>query len=127
MPREFSRSQRLGNQVLRTLGELLHSEVKDPRLENVSLTAVELSRDLSSARVYFSVLDPAADTTSAAEGLRSAAGFLRGRLGKAIKARHVPALVFVHDDSAEHADRLSRLIDSALESDTNSTADDERQ
>lgn len=115
MPREFSRSQRLGNEVLRALAELLHSEVKDPRLEDVSLTAVELSRDLSSARVYFSVLDPDKDVAPATEGLGRAAGFLRSRLGRAIKARHVPQLRFVHDDSAEHAQRISRLIDTALD------------
>ena len=61
MPREFSRNQRLGHQVQRTLSELLQFETKDPRLEGVSLTAVELSRDLSVARVYFSLLPPDAD------------------------------------------------------------------
>ncbi len=58
MPREFSRNQRLGNQVLRTLADLLRLEVKDPRVRGVALTAVDLSRDLSVARVYFSLLDP---------------------------------------------------------------------
>ncbi|MFQ5610070.1 MAG: ribosome-binding factor A, partial [Woeseiaceae bacterium] len=58
MAREFSRHERLGNQIQRTLSELLRFETKDPRLHNVSLTAVDLSRDLSVARVYFSLLDP---------------------------------------------------------------------
>ena len=58
MPREFSRNQRLGNQVLRTLNELLRFETKDPRLDGVSFSSVDLSRDLSVARVYFSILDP---------------------------------------------------------------------
>jgi len=120
MPREFGRNQRLGNQVLRTLSELLHFETKDPRLDGVSLTAVDLSRDLSVARVYFSLLDPKADPSEATEGLKRAAGFLRGKLGHAIKVRHVPELRFQHDDSAAEAVRLSKLIDSALEpQDTN--------
>ena len=85
MPREFSRNQRLGNQVLRTLSELLRFETKDPRLERVSLTGVDLSRDLSVARVYFSLLDPKKDVAPVFEGLDKACGFLRAKLGQAIK------------------------------------------
>lgn len=117
MPREFFRHQRLGHEVQRTLAELLQFEVKDPRVHNVSLTSVELSRDLSVARVYFSLIDPDADPAEALEGLERAAGFLRGKLGKAIKARHVPELRFVHDDSAAEAVRLSALIDRAVAAD----------
>jgi ribosome-binding factor A len=114
MPREFSRNQRLGNQLLRTLSEFLRTDVKDPRLDGVSLTAVDLSRDLSTARVYFSVLDPGRDIGPVTDGLASAAGFLRGRLGRAIKVRHVPELRFVHDDSAAKSAYMSRLIDTAV-------------
>ena len=120
MPREFSRNQRLSNEVLRTLNELLRFETKDPRLDGVSLTAIDLSRDLSVARVYFSMLDPAADPETVLEGLQSAAGFLRGKLGGAIKIRHVPELRFLHDDSAEHGAKISQLIDSALHADDHS-------
>lgn len=115
MPREFSRNQRLGNQVLRTLNELLRFETKDPRLEMVSLTAVELSRDLSYAQVHFSMLDPNADPAPVLEGLQRASGFLRGRLGREIKIRHVPELRFSHDDSAAEAQRISDLIEKAVE------------
>lgn len=119
MPREFSRNQRLGNQVLRTLNELLHFETKDPRLKLVSLTSVELSRDLSVARVYFSLLDPDGDAEQVLDGLLRASGFLRSRLGREIKIRHVPELRFTHDDSAAEAQRISSLIDGARESDQN--------
>ncbi len=114
MPREFSRNQRLGNQVLRTLSELLRFETKDPRLQLVSLTSVELSRDLSVARVYFSLLDPDADAAMVKDGLRCANGFLRSQLGRRIKIRHVPELRFHHDDSAAESQRISDLIDGAL-------------
>ena len=119
MPREFSRNQRLGNQVLRTLNELLRFESKDPSLKLVSLTSVELSRDLSVARVYFSMLDPNADPEPVQQGLERASGFLRGRLGREIKIRHVPELRFAHDDSAAEAQRISSLIDGALKADKN--------
>ena len=69
MPREFARHQRLGNQVLRTLSEVLRSETKDPRLRKVSLTRVDLSRDLGIARIYFSLLDPEQPVEPVLEGL----------------------------------------------------------
>jgi len=117
MPREFSRNQRLGNQVLRSLSELLRFETKDPRLDGVSLTAVDLTRDLSVARVYYSMLDPNAEAAPVQAGLEKASGFLRAKLGQAIKVRHVPELRFEHDDSAAEGQRISDLIEGALNSD----------
>lgn len=114
MPREFSRNQRLATEVMRTLSDVLRTETKDPRLDSVSLTAVEISRDLSIARVYFSLLDPDADPAPALAGLQSAAGFLRSKLGRAIKVRHVPELRFAHDDSAAEGARMDALIRNAL-------------
>ena len=114
MPREFARHQRLGTQIMRTLSELLRFETKDPRLQDVSLTAVDLSRDLSVARVYFSLLKPDGSPEEAQRGLENAAGFLRSKLGHEIKVRHVPELRFIHDDSAEHGMKISELIDGAL-------------
>ena len=119
MPREFSRNQRLGAQVLRTLSELLRFDVKDPRLNGVSLTAVEMTRDISVAKVYFSLLNPDDDPNPALQGLQRASGFLRGKLGSVLKIRHVPELRFLHDDSVAHAIEISRLIDNANNADTN--------
>lgn len=104
--------------MLRTLNELLRFESKDPRLEGVTLTAVDLSRDLSVARVYYSLLDPEGDPAPVREGLEKAAGFLRSKLGRAIKVRHVPQLRFEYDDSAAEAQRISHLIDDALKTDS---------
>jgi len=117
MPREFSRNKRLGNEVLRTLNELVRFETKDPSLKMVSLSSLELTRDLSVARVYFSMLDPDGDPAPVQEGLERASGFLRSRLGREIKIRHVPELRFAHDASAAEAQRISSLIDRALDSD----------
>lgn len=117
MPREFSRHQRLAAEVMRTLSELLQFETKDPRLQRVSLTAVDLSRDLSVARVYFSLLDPEASPEPVIEGLHRASGFLRSRLGHVLKIRHIPELRFAHDDSAEQSAKISELIKGALHAD----------
>jgi ribosome-binding factor A len=122
MPREFSRSQRLGAQILRTLSELLRFETKDPSLSTMSLTAVDLSRDLGVAKVYYSLLNPDDDPQPVQEGLQRASGFLRGRLGKSLDIRHVPELRFVHDDSIAHGVEMSRLIDSAGKSGTDGSA-----
>ncbi len=113
MPREFSRNQRLGAQVLRTLSELLRFDVKDPSLNGVSLTIVEMTRDVSIAKVYFSLLNPDDDPKSALEGLQRASGFLRGKLGSTLRIRHVPELRFLHDNSVAHGIEISRLIDDA--------------
>ena len=67
--------------------------------------------DLGVARVYFSLLDPAADPAPVADGLERASGFLRAKLGQALKVRHVPELRFEHDDSAAEGQRISDLIE----------------
>ena len=113
MPKEFSRNQRLGAQILRSLSELLHLETKDPALSMISLTAVDLTRDLSVAKIHFSLLNPDDDPQPALDGLKRASGFLRGKLGSMLKVRHVPELRFTHDDSAARSDEISRLIDRA--------------
>lgn len=118
MPREFSRSQRLGAQIQRSLSELLRFETKDPGLAEVSLTAVELSKDLSVAKVYFSLLNPDEDPSQALAALQRASGFLRRRLGNELTVRHVPELRFVHDDSVAHGVEISRLIDDATNADS---------
>ena len=121
MPREFSRNQRLGAQLQRTLSELIRFETKDPGLADVSLTVVELSKDLSVAKIYFSLLHPDDDPQPALDGLQRASGFLRRRLGNELTVRHVPELRFVHDDSIAHGVEMSRLILDATSTDSNSS------
>ncbi len=99
--------------MLRVLNELVRFESKDPRLNGVSLTAIELARDLGVAKVYFSQMDPTEDPAGALEGLERAAGFLRSKLGSSLKIRRVPELRFVHDDSIAHGAEISQLIDQA--------------
>ena len=100
--------------MLRSLSEILRFESKDPCLTDVSLTAVELSRDLSVARVYFSMLNPDDDPQPTLDGLQRASGFLRSRLGQILVVRHVPELRFQHDDSISRGEEITRLIDDAI-------------
>ena len=111
------RNQRLESEIQRVLAALIAREVKDPRVGNVTLTAVDVAPDLSAARVFFT---PFASRHSPAEvqsGLTHAAGFLRGALGRRLKLRHAPRLEFVFDATVEEAARLTRLIDSAVAAD----------
>jgi ribosome-binding factor A len=125
MPREFSRSRRVGEQMQRLLSEILLRDVRDPRAQGVSVTAVEVSRDLSHATVWFSLLDPEADPAPAATALAGAAGLIRGKLGRAMYIRQVPALHFRHDESLERGSRLSELITRAVASDKERPGNDD--
>jgi ribosome-binding factor A len=125
MPKDYARSRRVGEQMQRLLGEVLLRDVKDPRVEGVSITAVEVSRDLSHATVWYSLLDPAADPAPAGEALARAAGLIRGKLGRAMYIRHVPALHFRHDESVERGARLSELIDRAVAADKDRPENDD--
>jgi ribosome-binding factor A len=125
MPREFSRSRRVGEEMHRLLSEILLRDLKDPRAQGVNVTAVEVSRDLSHATVWFSLLDPDADPGPAASALAGAAGLIRGKLGRAMYIRHVPALHFRHDESLERGSRLSDLINRAVASDRERSGDND--
>lgn len=121
MPRDFPRKLRVAAEVQRVLNTLLSGEVKDPRLAGVTISAVDLSGDVSVARVAFSTLDPDDDPEPAAEGLRKAGGFMRSRLGQILSMRRVPELRFEHDEGARHGHELSRLIDEVVAKDRDNT------
>jgi len=101
----------------RVLAQLLPREVKDPRVGTVTVTAVSLAPDLSAARVWFLPFGLAAQADEALEGLRSAAGFLRGEVARQLGLRHAPRLEFLLDTQLERAQSLTALIDRAVASD----------
>lgn len=119
MPKEFSRSQRMGEQIRRELAELVRDELQDPRLTWVSFTGINLSRDLGYATVYFSVLKPE-EHEQASELLNHAAGFLRHHLAARVRARTTPQLKFVYDDSLERGANMDALIARARATDADS-------
>ena len=112
-PREFNRSERVAGQIRRDLARLIQQEIKDPKVGFISLSDVEVTRDLSHAKVYITVFEPekAQESLSA---LKHAAGFLRVRLSQELRLRHVPELHFQHDDSVEKGSRIDELIAKAL-------------
>ncbi|MDB2444616.1 30S ribosome-binding factor RbfA [Gammaproteobacteria bacterium] len=131
-----SRGQRVADQIQRELATLIQLEVRDPRVGMVSITGIDLSRDLAHAKVFITVLDTV--TTNGAivnlisaeeddldliqvqdnvKALNKAAGFLRSLLSKRLALRAVPKLRFFYDASIENGQRLSGLIDDALTAD----------
>jgi ribosome-binding factor A len=110
------RRARIADQIQRELAELIRTEVRDPRVGMVTVTGVDISRDQSHAKVFFTVLG--ADPRDATEGLRHAAGFLRTSLARRLTTRSVPELHFEHDTSVERGIRLSQLIDEAVKPST---------
>ena len=107
----LERMRRVDEAVREVLSDVLTHEVKDPRVGFVTVTDVKTSPDLSHARVYVSVLGDAEAVSASLEGLRSAQGFLQWRIGGELRLKHTPTLTFFHDDTAERAQRLERLMD----------------
>lgn len=120
MAREFSRLDRIGDQIQRELAQMIMREVKDPRLGMVTINAVRVSKDLGYADIYISLLSTEELTEESPEVqdslavLRKASGFLRGQLGKAMKIRVIPNLRFHFDALAGQSRRMDALINRAM-------------
>ncbi len=117
MPKDFSRARRVGEQIQRELALLLQREVRDPRLSQVTISAVKVTRDMSQAKVYFTMLGDNADIPAIQQALEKASGFLRHALGEQLVMRSLPHLKFVYDDSISRGADLSNLIDEAIAAD----------
>ena len=115
MPKDYARTDRIAEQIQRELAELLRLEVRDPRVRLVTLTGVEVSRDYSHAKVYYTTLQ--GEGKDVQQGLERASGFLRTQVAHAMKLRVMPQLHFVHDASVERGAHLSQLIDQAVKGD----------
>ena len=114
------KSQRLGRiegEMQRVLSVLVSREVRDPRVGNVTFTAVNVAPDMSVARIFFVPFGDKHSPEEVTAGLNRASGFLRGEIGRALQLRHAPKLEFVYDQQIAHADKLTRLIDGAVKSD----------
>ena len=137
------RVQRIADQIQRELATLIQLEVKDPRVGMVSITGVDVSKDLAYAKIFITVLNTLSDdgevndSTLSAPGeldkleieenlkaLKKASGFLRTMLAKRLRIRSVPKLEFHYDGSIERGQQLSSLIDDALVADRKLHSDD---
>ena len=111
MPKDFSRTRRVAEQIQRELAELIRREVRDPRLGMVTVTAVEVSRDMSHAKVFVTVLGKDEEESKISIGiLQKLAGYLRHELGRAMRLRIIPELHFHYDSAIARGQDLSALI-----------------
>lgn len=111
MPKDYSRSERVADQIQRELAQLIQQEIQDPRVHLVTVSAVRVSKDLSQATVFVSSLDKGHEIKEQIEALNHAAGFLRHGLAQRMRLRVVPNIRFRYDESIERGVRLTHLID----------------
>lgn len=104
------RQARVGDLIRQTIAELLPRKVKDPRVEGITITGADVSVDLKVGRIFFCVMDPSRKD-DALEGLKSAAGFLRHELKKALRLKTVPNLFFSYDESFDYGSKIDEILD----------------
>ncbi|OOZ36973.1 30S ribosome-binding factor RbfA [Solemya velesiana gill symbiont] len=117
MAREFKRTDRVGSQMQRELGELIRTQLENPHLGMVTIQEVRVVRDFSHAKVYFTTIGGELGEHATEKALNESAPYLRHELGRCMRMRTIPALHFVYDVSIERGARLSALIEEAVEED----------
>ncbi|MBD7967264.1 30S ribosome-binding factor RbfA [Paenibacillus gallinarum] len=104
------RTGRVSEQIKKEISLLIQTELKDPRIGFVTVTGVDLTNDLSQAKIYLSVFGDDEQKNNSLKALHKANGFMRSELGKRIKFRHVPELIFKIDESIEYGSRIEKIL-----------------
>lgn len=125
MAKEFSRPRRVGEQMRRELAQLIRSEIRDPRMVMVSITSVDVVRDLSQAKVYVTILGDPNERAEIVRALNQISPRLRRELGRRMYIRTVPRMEFIYDEMVERGAQLSSLISAAVEADMARHHDDD--
>jgi ribosome-binding factor A len=112
-----NRASRVADLLLREIADLVMKKLKDPRVQGITLTGVDVSKDLRHARVYFSLIGNETQILRAQAGLDSARGFIKREIGLRTDLKHVPDLVFKHDPSLETGRRMEKLLQKIKEDD----------
>ncbi|AMV72082.1 ribosome-binding factor A [Desulfuromonas carbonis] len=122
---EFQRSHRVGEQIQKEISALILKGLKDPRVGFVTITAVEVSRDLHYARIFFTVIGDERARGESERGLNSALPYLRREIGKRLRLRLVPELTFEYDTSLEYGNRIESLLRDLNSGEKNAQGDPE--
>ncbi|MEJ8302585.1 30S ribosome-binding factor RbfA [Saccharibacillus sacchari] len=101
---------RVGEEIKKELSQMIQSELKDPRIGFVTVTDVEVTGDLSEANVYLSIFGDEDQKQQSLTGIKKATGFLRTEIGKRIRLRHTPALIFHLDESIAYGSKIESLL-----------------
>ena len=121
--KSFHRTDRVSAQLRRELGTLVHEAVRELGLPSVSVSDVEVTRDMAHAKVFVTALQPER-SKEAVKGLRDAAKDIRYALARAVKLRHVPELHFAYDESLDRGEKIERLLQQVRPADDEGKADD---
>jgi ribosome-binding factor A len=112
----FKRADRVGGQVQKELSDLLLKEIRDPRLDSVTVMHVNITDYLRLARIYFSVGGGGEERKlGALAGFKSASGYLRRKLSSRLELRHIPQLEFLYDESFETATKLNKVLKTVID------------
>lgn len=115
---DIKRTKRIEVEMKKEISLLMANEIKDPRLSAMaSITAIELTNDLSQAKIFISVLGDREDKENSLAGLESSKGFIKKELGSRLKLRHIPDLIFKLDETIEHGLYMDKLIDEVIKRD----------
>lgn len=106
-----ARMRRVNEVIREVLGAAVATELKDPRIGFVTITSVDTTSDLRSARVYVSVLGSPEERDQTLAGLQHAHGYLQGKIGGELRIKRTPTLTFHYDDSIEQGMRVQKLLD----------------
>jgi ribosome-binding factor A len=109
---EGKRSEKVADLIRKEVSQMLVKSIKDPRIGFVTITRVNVSEDCRFAKVYFSVAGTLAERESSRKGLDSAKGYVRKELGRRLRLRYTPEIVFQFDPSIEYAIHMEELIQS---------------
>ncbi|MCW8330040.1 30S ribosome-binding factor RbfA [Photobacterium sp. SDRW27] len=125
MAKEFSRTQRVAQQLQKELAVILQREVRDPRIAMATISSVDVSRDMGYAKVYVTFLTVGEQTPQESlEALREQAPYIRSLLGKQIRLRVTPELNFIFDKSLTEGMRISNLVSKAVRDDEDRRGDE---
>jgi ribosome-binding factor A len=105
------RIERVNRAMVKELGLILQQELTDPRLRFVTITNVEISRDLQHAKIFFSVLGESSQVSQAEAGLESARGLIRKLIGQRVRMRFVPELKFIYDKNVLYSTRIEETLE----------------
>ncbi|MCF6410612.1 30S ribosome-binding factor RbfA [Pseudalkalibacillus salsuginis] len=105
------RANRVAEQMKKELGEIIGQKIKDPRVGFVTVTAVEVTGDLQQATIFISVFGDEEEKANTLAGLAKATGFIRSEIGKRIRLRKTPEILFQFDHSIEYGNRIETLLD----------------
>ena len=115
---QYRRADRLGDLIQREISDILHRQIKDPRIGFCTIMRVDVSDDLCHAKIYVSIMGTESQQKNTLAGLKSATGFIRRAIGHRIKLRHTPEIVFLLDKSVDHSIHIAKLIEEGRKENT---------